>query len=127
VRTRRSRPALPPPPPRPAAPRRAGPRQPRLSPGSERSTARLRIPFSLLGSLVLPSGGLGVHGQPGCEAFTVGVLDHARTLTLRAVVAQGLEHGFPKPCVAGSIPAGGTLMTRAIEALTRQPFSLGNP
>jgi hypothetical protein len=25
-----------------------------------------------------------------------------------ALVAQGIEHRFPKPCVAGSIPAGGT-------------------
>src|SRR5882757_1862353 len=25
-----------------------------------------------------------------------------------ALVAQGIEHRFPKPCVAGSNPAGGT-------------------
>ena len=26
-----------------------------------------------------------------------------------ALVAQGIEHRFPKPCVAGSNPAGGTV------------------
>ena len=30
-------------------------------------------------------------------------------LGARALVAQGIEHRFPKPCVAGSNPAGGTL------------------
>ncbi len=34
----------------------------------------------------------------------VGWLD----IQLQALVAQGIEHRFPKPCVAGSIPAGGT-------------------
>ena len=28
---------------------------------------------------------------------------------VRALVAQGIEHRFPKPCVAGSNPAGGTV------------------
>jgi hypothetical protein len=28
-----------------------------------------------------------------------------------ALVAQGIEHRFPKPCVAGSNPAGGTTRT----------------
>jgi hypothetical protein len=28
--------------------------------------------------------------------------------TTQALVAQGIEHRFPKPCVAGSNPAGGT-------------------
>jgi hypothetical protein len=30
------------------------------------------------------------------------------TLFARALVAQGIEQRFPKPCVAGSNPAGGT-------------------
>ena len=29
------------------------------------------------------------------------------TRTFRAPVAQGIEHRFPKPCAAGSNPAGG--------------------
>lgn len=32
-------------------------------------------------------------------------------LGARALVAQGIEQRFPKPCVAGSIPAGGTSKT----------------
>ena len=32
--------------------------------------------------------------------------------TTQALVAQGIEHRFPKPCVAGSIPAGGTRSER---------------
>ena len=36
----------------------------------------------------------------------------------RALVAQGIEHRFPKPCVAGSNPAGGTLKTQ-VRASTR--------
>ncbi len=31
-------------------------------------------------------------------------------MSTRALVAQGIEHRFPKPCVAGSIPAGGTTL-----------------
>ncbi len=39
-------------------------------------------------------------------------LGAARTgiMHARALVAQGIEQRFPKPCVAGSNPAGGTLM-----------------
>ena len=33
----------------------------------------------------------------------------ARKAKCRALVAQGIEHSFPKAGVAGSIPAGGTL------------------
>src|SRR3954471_11297012 len=29
-----------------------------------------------------------------------------------ALVAQGIEHRFPKPCVAGSNPAGGAFASR---------------
>jgi hypothetical protein len=35
----------------------------------------------------------------------------AGKLSARALVAQGIEQRFPKPCVAGSIPAGGTSTT----------------
>jgi hypothetical protein len=33
---------------------------------------------------------------------------HAARIDRQALVAQGIEHRFPKPCVAGSNPAGGT-------------------
>src|SRR3954466_8992041 len=33
---------------------------------------------------------------------------HPRRKRRSALVAQGIEHRFPKPCVAGSNPAGGT-------------------
>ena len=35
-----------------------------------------------------------------------------------ALVAQGIEHRFPKPCVAGSNPAGGTTTHQAKVGLT---------
>jgi hypothetical protein len=38
----------------------------------------------------------------------------AGKLCPRALVAQGIEQRFPKPCVAGSIPAGGTQVTALI-------------
>lgn len=41
-------------------------------------------------------------------------------LCARAPVAQGIEHRFPKPCVAGSNPAGGTSKIR------RRPFGGGD-
>src|SRR5690349_11242377 len=36
------------------------------------------------------------------------------SLALVALVAQGIEQWFPKPCVAGSIPAGGTKVSGVI-------------
>ncbi len=33
---------------------------------------------------------------------------------LLAPVAQGIEHRFPKPCVAGSNPAGGVCLSSVI-------------
>lgn len=41
----------------------------------------------------------------------------AGKLTTRALVAQGIEQRFPKPQVAGSIPAGGTQVTALINNL----------
>src|SRR5215470_12568357 len=32
----------------------------------------------------------------------------------QALVAQGIEHRFPQPCVAGSIPAGGTYLDQSV-------------
>ncbi len=40
-----------------------------------------------------------------------------------APVAQGIERRFPKPCVAGSSPAGGTLRFREVRRLGRATFS----
>jgi hypothetical protein len=39
-----------------------------------------------------------------------------------ALVAQGIEHWFPKPCVAGSNPAEGTLLWSVTN-----PTPLGRP
>ena len=52
----------------------------------------------ILGS-TLPRPGRDGHGQGGRYPLAT---------TPLALVAQGIEHRFPKPCVAGSNPAGGT-------------------
>jgi hypothetical protein len=41
-----------------------------------------------------------------------------------ALVAQWIEQRFPKPCVAGSIPAGGTKPCRARDSPGLLPISI---
>ncbi len=44
-----------------------------------------------------------------------------------ALVAQGIEHRFPKPCVAGSNPAGGTAKVLLDRLLLDAPTDGGGP
>ena len=48
----------------------------------------------------------------------------AGRLSARALVAQGIEQRFPKPCVAGSIPAGGT-STKPVRPLSSAAMPVG--
>jgi hypothetical protein len=59
-------------------------------------------------SVCAPPVGVGTVGGRRCSPATAG---NRRQVTLgsRALVAQGIEHRFPKPCVASSNLAGGTL------------------
>src|SRR6266567_3763290 len=45
---------------------------------------------------------------PTWPSWDEAILPLTRRFTIPALVAQGIEQRFPKPCVAGSIPAGGT-------------------
>src|SRR5437016_3176363 len=42
-----------------------------------------------------------------------------------ALVAQWIEQRFPKPCVAGSIPAGGTILVSCFVACRREDTEPG--
>jgi hypothetical protein len=59
------------------------------------------------------SGSIGRTEQSGTRPLSSrlrrrrGVTDWRRERAVPAPVAQGIEHRFPKPCVAGSNPAGG--------------------
>src|SRR5262249_14950835 len=61
--------------------------------------------------------GLVYAGVSGCQ------LKNDLTQVLIAPVAQGIEHRFPKPRVAGSNPAGGTRFFRGFLNSTN-PFQL---
>jgi hypothetical protein len=58
------------------------------------------------------------QGNPG-HSLPLRVNPQVVRLGVRALVAQGIEQRFPKPCVAGSIPAGGTQATVLIHNFDR--------
>ncbi len=51
----------------------------------------------------------------------------AGRLATQALVAQGIEQRFPKPCVAGSIPAGGTTITKLHQCMSRLRYLARKP
>ena len=68
--------------------------------GPEPSPTRSHV--SSCRSLLLPVRPFTLHAG-GIEDLDI------QCLRRSALIAQGIEHRFPKPCVAGSNPAGGTL------------------
>ncbi len=63
-------------------------------------------------------------GPHPCALLITAEKPQAGSLEPSAPVAQGTEQRFPKPCVAGSIPAGGTACARARRCYSlRRTFS----
>ena len=74
-------------------------------PGTAGTASQVSSPRSLVRTLAI---GYGSQKRTN---------DHAiQCLRRSALIAQGIEHRFPKPCVAGSNPAGGTIHRYQIAA-----------
>ena len=76
--------------------------QPRARAGARGLSARWSS--RLRGTIAERSRGGGAVRAGGQQ----GTLPPPARMRPSALVAQGIEHRFPKPCVAGSNPAGGT-------------------